>query len=107
MDDQVKAAYRHLLYVAMVSIRNNGDHRAPASRNPLTWYRQYQRSRISGETADWLHNLAHFNAVDFVGFEESRFWEEHRGLALRFPTCRWSRYREIFEACLKGEIYFC
>ena len=57
MNEQTKAAYRHLLYVAMLMARIECRPHARFSRIPFVWYRQYRRSRVIGAVADWLHNL--------------------------------------------------
>jgi hypothetical protein len=107
MNNYKKAAYRHLLYVSMLAIRNYCQSRSRASINPLKWYRQYQHSIIAGALADWLHNLADFSVRDFDRFDEQRFWEEHTYLCRRFHQAKLYRYREIFDKYLAGEIYAC
>ena len=107
MNQQTKAAYRHLLYVAMIATRDCCQPRARESRNPLAWRRQYIRSRVAGRLADWLHNLALFRSLDFVGFDEERFWREHTGVCQRDPDNGFERYREIFEDYFKGKRWVC
>jgi len=107
MSEQAKAAYRHLLYVAMLAIRNDCQSRGAESKNPLKWHRQYRRSRIAGATADWLHNLAQFSSQDFAGFDEQQFWTEHSHLCRRFPGERLERYREIFTDFIAGQVSIC
>jgi hypothetical protein len=107
MDDHTKTAYRHLLYVAMLAIRNACQSRGRESGNPFEWSRQYRRSRVAGAVADWLHNLAQFSSLDFVGFDEQRFWLEHTALCRRFPGERLERYREVFDEYLSGRIFIC
>ena len=107
MSDQVKAAYRHLLYVAMLAIRIRCQSRGRPSRNPWEWRNQYQHSRVAGATADWLHNLAHFSSLDFVRFDEQRFWHEHADLCHRLPDEGLERYRQIFDEYLAGHIFVC
>lgn len=58
MNDQKKNAYRHLLYCALLDIRNYCQPRGAVCSNPLEWRRQYLASRCAGALADWLHNLA-------------------------------------------------
>jgi hypothetical protein len=107
MNDITKAAYRHLLYVAMLAIRTYCQSRGNPSRNVVEWYRQYQRSRVAGAIADWLHDLADYSSVEFNGFDEQRFWEEHTYLCTRFSGKRLERYREIFDLYLVGSKFTC
>jgi hypothetical protein len=95
--DNTKAAYRHLLYIAMIDTRNYCQPRGRASRNPLVWFRQYHASRVAGAIADWLHNLARYSSIDFVGFEDSQFWSEHDSICRRFPREDLQRYRQIYD----------
>jgi hypothetical protein len=52
LNDQEKAAYRHLVYRAMLNIRNLCQSRGSESCNPFEWWRQYRRSRVAGALAD-------------------------------------------------------
>ena len=99
MDDRTKAAYRHLLYVAMLEFRTL---EFKESWNPLAWRRRYRQALLAGAVADWLHNLAHFSALDFAGFDEKWFWRDHHNLCRRFPGDRLERYREIFDESMTG-----
>src|SRR5437899_2865887 len=92
VNSQTKAAYRHLLYVAMVATRNCCQPRASVSRNPFVWRRQYHDSRLAGQLADWLHNLALYSSLDFAGFDEERFWHEHTLLCQHYPRVGFERY---------------
>lgn len=107
MNDQTKAAYRHLIYVALLAIRNHCQSRSKASRNPLVWKRQYHASRIAGKLADWQHNLALYSSLDFAGFEEQHFWHEHKLICQSWPGAGFERYREIFDEYLQGKRYVC
>jgi hypothetical protein len=107
VNDLTKAAYRHLLYVAMLAIRNDCQSRGGTSGNPFEWRRLYRRSRVAGVLADWLHNLAAFSSRDFADFDEQIFWKEHAGICRRFPGERFERYREIFDEYLAGKVYMC
>jgi hypothetical protein len=88
LNDQEKAAYRYLLYQAMVDIRNLCQSRGSESWNPLKWWWQYRRSRVAGALADWLHNLAAFASRDFEGFSADWFWREYANLGKRLPALR-------------------
>jgi hypothetical protein len=103
MDETRQAAYRHLLYVAMIETRNYCQPRASVSYNPLVWYRQYRQSRIAGAVADWLHNLANGSSHLHRGFPEDEFWKEHAGVCRRFPQAGLERYRELFDRYLIGD----
>lgn len=107
VNNKTKAAYRHLLYVAMLAIRNDCQSRGRESRNPFEWRRQYQRSGVAGATADWLHNLAQYSSLDFARFDEQQFWSEHAHLCRRFPSRMLERYREIFDEYLAGQVFIC
>lgn len=107
MNDETKAAYRHLLYVAMIATRNCCQPRARISLNPFVWRRRYHDARLAGHLADWLHNLALYSSRDFVGFEEEHFWREHASMCQYYPSSGFQRYREIFDAYFKGERCVC
>ena len=107
VNDNTKAAYRHLLYAAMLAIRNHCQSRGKPSLNPFEWHRQYRRSRVAGAIADWLENLAQFSMLEFEGFDERRFWDEHGYLCARFPGEQLERYREIFDEHLAGRVFLC
>ena len=92
LNDQEKAAYRYLLYRAMVDIRNLCQSRGSESWSPLEWWRQYRRSRVAGALADWLHNLAAFASRDFEGFSADWFWQEYANLGKRLPDVGPSGY---------------
>jgi hypothetical protein len=104
MDDMRQAAYRHLLYVAMIDFRNYSQPRARVSYNPIVWYRHYHQSRIAGAVADWLHNLANVSSKLQHGFAEESFWNEHTMLCQRYPHANLERYREAFERYLPGQM---
>ena len=107
VNDKTKSAYRHLLYVALLAIRNDCQSRGRESVSPFEWRRQYRRSRVAGAVADWLHNLAQYSSLGFFQFDEARFWQEHSGLCQRFPGERLERYREIFDEYLAGRVFVC
>ena len=107
LDGKTKAAYRHLLYVAMLDIRSRCQSRGRERLNPLEWRRQYRSSRVAGAIADWLHNLAQFSSHNFRFFDEQRFWKEHGGIRQRFPLDGLERYREIFDEFLAGRVLIC
>ena len=107
MDEQTKAAYRHLLYVAMLRTRKACQLRSRLSINPVAWYRAYREQRYLGMEADWLHNLAFFSRQNFERFDESRFWAEHASLCACFPERHLARYKELFSLYLSGEVLVC
>jgi hypothetical protein len=84
LSDQEKAAYRYLIYQALIDIRNLCQSRGSETWNPLEWRRQYQRSRMAGALADWLHNLAACSSHDFRGFNSEWFWEEYSHVCRRY-----------------------
>jgi hypothetical protein len=103
MDELRQAAYRHLLYVALIDARNYCQPRAAVSYNPMVWFRQYHQSRIAGAIADWLHNLADASSKLHTGFSEETFWREHAYLCQKFPHAELESYRRIFDEYLAGK----
>jgi hypothetical protein len=100
-----KAAYRHLLYVAMLDIR--------VAAPTLRWW-----SRLSLQAGDrelrrikalanCFHNLAAFSVQDFDGFEEQMFWREIEFVRTQFGDDAVERYRRIFDEYLTGKILVC
>ena len=100
MDEPRKAAYRHLLYFAMLDIRMLCQWRARPSPNPFEWRRQYLRSLEAGALADWLHNLADFAADDFRNFDEAQFRKEYDWVRGRYPNSTLATYKNHFERAL-------
>lgn len=94
MDERRQAAYRYLLYQALLDIRQIGWQRW--TLNP--WRKQFYRTQIqfAGALADALHNLAIFAATSFDRFDEEQFWNEMSRLAKLFPNRRVERYQEMF-----------
>ena len=105
--EERKAAYRHLLYVAMLDIRGRCQSRGKPSRSPWVWYRSYFSSRTAGAIADWLHNLAKTSSNDFAEFSEDWFWKQHADYCAWFPQEGLERYREIFDEYLAGRTWAC
>ena len=97
MTEKRANAYRHLLYMAFVDIRNFSDHRGAESANPIGWRRGYRAGRIAGAIADWLHNMAAASAEEFESFDEEAFWNEFRFLNEQYPDENLMRYRKAFE----------
>jgi hypothetical protein len=95
MDEHRKAAYRYLLYQALLEIRPLGWLRVPLW--PLHWRRELRRIRRAGEVADWFHNLAMFSALDFERFDEAWFWRELDQRDKRHPEYDLQAYRVRFE----------
>jgi hypothetical protein len=95
-----KSAYRYLLYQAMLDIRIHCQSRGEPSQDPAIWQQQYQRSRIAGGIADWLHNLALAASDDFERFDEIAFWKTHAYFCTRFPG-ELEHYRTWFDERLK------
>lgn len=100
LSDNEKNAYRYLLYRAMIDIRILCQSRGRASWNPLVWRWQYYSSRVAGWLADWLHNLAHYAAMDFRGFDADWFWQKYERGMRRYTQLgpgRWLDYRRHYE----------
>lgn len=87
MDEGKKAAYRFLLYWALINIRQLDAPYVSWFRwsNPCYWWRQSRRIRFLGALANCLHNLALFSSIDFQHFDEERFWLDFRRLQERYP----------------------
>ncbi len=97
LTEHEKAAYRYLLYQAMLDIRILCQPRLSISIRE--WRRQYRNSRIAGRTANWLHNLAHCSVNDFHGFDAYWFWQEYDDLSKRFiefSSGNWMDYRRRY-----------
>jgi len=101
MDNDTKAAYRYLLYHAMLEIRPLQWHNAGLgllrALNPLFWKRLEDSARRAGVIADMMHNLALFSALDFERFEEERFWRDVGVFEKRYLKLKVSYYRNVFE----------
>ncbi|MGZ5545105.1 MAG: hypothetical protein ACXWIU_10555 [Limisphaerales bacterium] len=101
LSESERAAYRSLLYDAMLDIRNLCQPRGRESRNPLVWRRLYLQGRLAGALADWLQNLAQYAAKDFFNFDTEWFWQEYDGLSRRFSEHlgpgKWMDYRHRYE----------
>jgi hypothetical protein len=102
MDEQRKRAYRYLLYNAMLEIRPIAWMPFGFFRclNPFYWRSTSQRILRAGVIADWLHNLAHFSALDFERFDEEWFWREYSAFEGKYPAFRLSKYKDLFERIL-------
>ena len=97
LTEHEKAAYRYLLYQAMLDIRMLCQPRL--SWNPLDWRRQYQSSRIAGKIANWQHNLAQYSGRDLRGFSTQEYWHEYDSLCRRFQRLgsgTWFDYRRRY-----------
>lgn len=95
LDDREKRSYRWLIYEAMLDIRIVGWN---LDFQRVTWNigrRRQSLHRVQYVVflSHWLHNLAAFSAVDFVGFSPPWFWEDYR------------RFRERYEAVSPYEIH--
>ena len=99
MDSTRKAAYRYLLYWAMLDIRPIAWARWGMLRmlNPWHWKAESLRIRRAGAIADWLHNLAMFSALDFEGFNEEWFWRELEDRHMRNPEYGLMIYKGRFD----------
>ncbi len=99
VDDQRKNAYRYLLYLAMLDIRPLGwmSSRWFSAWNPFYWRREGQRIRYAGAVADWLHNMAFFSTIDFVGFNEEWFWRDFERLRSDYPQFNVESFRTIID----------
>jgi hypothetical protein len=105
MEPYRAAAYRHLLYWAMLDIR-----RLSSIRLGSKWWNPFRRTMLvresirAGEIADWLHNLALFSQADFDGFNEDRFWNEYEWYRQRNPDFDSYGYRDQFERFMRENL---
>ncbi|MFA6173420.1 MAG: hypothetical protein WC701_07000 [Kiritimatiellales bacterium] len=102
MDENSKRAYRHLIYQALVDIRNFAPQ--PIYWNPYSWWRgANDRIRIA-DFADAMHNLAQHSWLNFERFEESRFWEDYDRYCRKYPNdLIRTKYRQLFDDLLKSK----
>jgi hypothetical protein len=105
VNEKTKAAYRHLLYVALLDMR--------VSPPTLHWWspgslragdRELRRLKA---LANCFHNLAAYSVRDFDDFEEERFWRDVGYVRSEFGDDAVERYRRIFDAYLDGKIFVC
>ena len=97
LTEHEKAAYRYLLYQAMLDIRMLCQPRL--SWNPLDWQQQYQSNFIAGRIADCLHNMAMYAAQDFRGFDAVWFWRGYDIIFRKFTDFSngsWFDYRRRY-----------
>ncbi len=88
----------------MLDIRVYCPAHAELSDDPAGWKAQYERSRIAGAIAYWLHNLADQASRDFSGFTEEGFWQQHADYCRRFPDGSFDVYRKRFDQYLKDGV---
>jgi hypothetical protein len=74
MSPNRKYAYRYLLYMAVVQARNFGSQ--AAHKNLLQVPQRLQAAENAFHCNETVHNLAYYSALDFVGFDEERFWRD-------------------------------
>ena len=97
LTEHEKAAYRYLLYQAMLDIRRLCQPRL--SWNPKVWQRQYHNCRIAGSIANWLHNRVQCSFDDSCGFNAYWFWQDYDTLCTRFQRLgpgTWFDYRRRY-----------
>ena len=87
----------------MLDIRVLCQPRGRENWKPMEWRRQYQRCRAAGSLADWMHNLAHYAAMNFSGFDADWFWREYESLSQRQAGMGhewWIDYRKRYDEWL-------
>src|SRR4051812_22921992 len=104
MDAMRAKAYRYIIYWALLEIRGLSwfAWRTRDRWNPFFLMRSIPYIRASGAVAEWLHNIAHFSANDFAGFEETWFWSEYDGMRAKHGSLWRYDYRKIFDEHLAG-----
>lgn len=88
MDEARKAAFRQILYSAMLEMRAHRPVSSLDERSMLRWLKFpacFRRVRELQDLADALHNLALFAARDFDHFDEAWFWKDMARLEQRHP----------------------
>lgn len=86
MDEGKKAAYKKLIYQALLDIKNSGSYREES---------HYRNLRI----AHAFHNLAKSFVQDFTDFDEESFWSSIDALENQFQS---NHYKQIFLDSLKN-----
>lgn len=90
MDAARKKAYRHLLSRAFTR-----------SRALLSIPEGHCEERHRGDCAyliaDLMHNLAHYSALEFEGFDEARYWDRAAEVAAFDVVLAWFGNRDGFE----------
>jgi hypothetical protein len=100
MNTERKEAYRHLLYAALIQLRNGY---RPSLWNPMDWFRSVRQWCFCKDLADCLHNLAFFSIHEFHRFDEDRFWSDLLRLERQYERGLHERYRKIFDLYLSGQ----
>lgn len=100
MDERRKQAYRYLLYWAMLDIRPIMwlPRRWLRLFSPMFWAKDMRRIARAGTIAESMHNLALFSSLDFIRFDEERFWQDFQRLSGHDDL---SLYRSVFEQRLQ------
>lgn len=99
MDENHKRAYRYLLYWACCTDgRSTGWFRSRGLERwrPFLSSAEVRQIRRAGRVGDWLHNVAFFSTVDFVGFDEAWFWRDYESLVRDFGSDV-AHYRSVFD----------
>jgi hypothetical protein len=63
---------------------------------PFLGSAELRQIRRAGRVGDWLHNLAVFSILDFVGFGEAWFWRDYEALVRDFGSDV-AHYRAVFD----------
>ena len=104
IDEIRKRAYRHLIYLAVVDVRNFA--LQPILWKPWTWWRGAKDRVLVADFADAMHNLAQHSWLDFERFDEDSFWSDYSRYCQRHPEdVARTRYRKVFDDLLKSEGY--
>ncbi|MBC8134920.1 MAG: hypothetical protein H8F28_03420 [Fibrella sp.] len=106
MDERRKAAYRHLLYYGLISIRSStGWAMESKMQASLPWLFHRDPSQTAHRVfwlADAFHNLAKYSALDFEGFDEQKFWN-HMVQSMGEAGVDVNWYRETFQNLLRQD----
>ncbi|WP_309714685.1 hypothetical protein [Armatimonas sp.] len=69
-----KFAYRYLLYWAVVEARNLGSQATCGGLGQIP--QRLTAAEGAFKRNEAVHNLAYYSALDFVGFDDERFWRD-------------------------------
>ena len=54
--------------------------------SPISWLKHSRNLKAAALFARWLQKLAFYSSINFEGFDEKVFWEEHELLCKKFPN---------------------
>ncbi|RZJ90255.1 MAG: hypothetical protein EOO60_09150 [Hymenobacter sp.] len=96
MTEERKRLYRELVRWAMIDMRMYSSWAYSSGLVLLLRRRRSHRQllRFLNAMNDWLHNVALYSTVDFIGFREDLFWQDYQRFRSRYPADRWAALTE-------------